>query len=73
MEQTVNGYEQACALLRTVWQKSSPAEKEEIVAKLANRIDVNFGIAEIDQANHALNPELTPKQTTYRGLFLKYR
>ena len=73
MEQTVNGFEQACALLQTVWQKSSPAEKEEIVAKLANRIDVNFGIAEIDQANHALNPELTPKQTTYRGLFLKYR
>jgi hypothetical protein len=65
---------EAPRLLQTLHRDSGPAQREGIASQLANRLDINFGLPEVDAANRALLDArpMTERERGYRRLFLAH-
>ncbi len=66
--------DEAPRLLQKLFRDSTPPQRERIASQLANRIDVNFGLPEVDAANRALLDArpMSERERGYRQLFLAH-
>ena len=62
---------QASGLLTALWGKLTPGEKAQLAPKLANRLNINFGLPEVAwlNAREFSRLPMTPKERGYRALF----
>ena len=65
---------EAIQKLHKLYSDSVPAQRERIASQLANRLDINFGVPEVEAANRALldAEPMTERERGYRRLFLTH-